>query len=82
MLFWFISLGSIIADVEVHGTKTDTNDLERDVAISGMKMLSGKRTLNVNGQDLHVQEIIPKHDNGTLGKRKLDRISNFPKHFL
>lgn len=61
------SLGSIIIDVEIHGTKTDSNDLEHDMAISTWKMLTGEEKIIVSGQNLNVLEIVTKDDNGTLG---------------
>lgn len=61
------SLGSTIIDVEIHGTKTDSNDLERDMAIITWKMLTGEEKLVVSGQNLDVLEIVTKDDNGTLG---------------
>ncbi|XP_055997522.1 uncharacterized protein LOC125648181 [Ostrea edulis] len=62
-----IRFGSIITDVEIHGTKTDTNDLEKDVAISVTKMVTGKENITVSGHHINVQEVVPKYDNGTLG---------------
>ncbi|XP_048727085.2 uncharacterized protein LOC125645542 [Ostrea edulis] len=62
-----IRLGSTIIDVEIHGTKTDSNDLERDMAIITWKMLTGEEKLVVSGQNLDVLEIVTKDDNGTLG---------------
>ncbi|XP_055997524.1 uncharacterized protein LOC125645548 [Ostrea edulis] len=62
-----IRLGSVITDVDIHGTKTDTNDLEHDVATTSLQMLSGKENITVSGQSLNVLEIVPKYNNGTHG---------------
>lgn len=64
MWLTFLSLGSIIADIEVHGPKTDTKDLQRNMVTSTLRLLSGEEKLIVNGHDVNVIEMAQKDDNG------------------
>ncbi|XP_055997519.1 uncharacterized protein LOC125645547 isoform X2 [Ostrea edulis] len=59
-----IRLGSIIADIEVHGPKTDTKDLQRNMVTSTLRLLSGEEKLILNGHDVNVIEMAQKDDNG------------------